>query len=78
MGKLSVSTQMTLDGVIDVGEWYVADGEHGRAGTSLPQRSSTNSDPGFILPYRAQENAHCRARDRIGCDSWVQRSSIRA
>jgi hypothetical protein len=23
---------MTLDGVIDVGEWYVADGEHDRAG----------------------------------------------
>jgi hypothetical protein len=23
---------MTLDGVIDVGEWYVANGEHDRAG----------------------------------------------
>lgn len=32
MGRLIVSTQMTLDGVIDVGEWYVADGEHDRAG----------------------------------------------
>jgi dihydrofolate reductase len=32
LGKLIVSTQMTLDGVIDVGEWYVADGEHDRAG----------------------------------------------
>jgi hypothetical protein len=32
MGSLIVSTQMTLDGVIDVGEWYVADGEHDRAG----------------------------------------------
>jgi len=30
MGRLIVSTQMTLDGVIEVGEWYVADGEHGR------------------------------------------------
>ena len=32
MGRLIVSTQMTLDGVIDVGEWYIADGEHDRAG----------------------------------------------
>ena len=32
MGRLIVSTQMTLDGVIEVGEWYVADGEHDRAG----------------------------------------------
>lgn len=32
MGRLIVSTQMTLDGVIDVGEWYVVDGEHDRAG----------------------------------------------
>ena len=32
MGSLIVSTQMTLDGVIDVGEWYVAAGEHDRAG----------------------------------------------
>jgi dihydrofolate reductase len=32
MGRLIVSTQITLDGVIDVGEWYVADGEHDRAG----------------------------------------------
>jgi len=32
MGRLIVSTQMTLDGVIDVGEWYVAAGEHDRAG----------------------------------------------
>ena len=32
MGTLIVSTQMTLDGVIDVGEWYVAEGEHDRAG----------------------------------------------
>ncbi len=32
MGRLIVSTQMTLDGVIDVGDWYVADGGHDRAG----------------------------------------------
>ncbi len=32
MGRLIVSTQMTVDGVIDVGEWYVADGQHDRAG----------------------------------------------
>ena len=32
MGSLIVSTQMTLDGVIDVGDWYVAEGEHDRAG----------------------------------------------
>jgi dihydrofolate reductase len=32
MGILIVSTQITVDGVIDVGEWYVAEGEHDRAG----------------------------------------------
>jgi dihydrofolate reductase len=32
MGSLIVSTQMTLDGVVDVGDWYVAEGEHDRAG----------------------------------------------
>jgi hypothetical protein len=32
MGRLIVSTQVTIDGVIDVGGWYVADGEHDRAG----------------------------------------------
>jgi dihydrofolate reductase len=32
MGRLTVSTQMTVDGVIDVGELYVAEGEHDRAG----------------------------------------------
>src|SRR6187455_3469918 len=32
MGRLIVSTQMTLDGVIDVGDWYVAEGEHDGAG----------------------------------------------
>ena len=32
MGRLIVSTQITIDGLIDVGEWYVADGEHDRAG----------------------------------------------
>jgi hypothetical protein len=32
MGILIVSTQTTLDGVIDVGEWYVAEGEYDRAG----------------------------------------------
>jgi dihydrofolate reductase len=32
MGRLIVSTQITVDGVMDVGEWYVAAGEHDRAG----------------------------------------------
>jgi hypothetical protein len=32
MGRLIVSTQMTLDGVIEVGEWYVPEGEHDSAG----------------------------------------------
>ena len=40
MGQLIVSTQMTLDGVIDVGEWYVADGEHDRAGKDQLGRAS--------------------------------------
>src|SRR4051812_9546162 len=40
MGRLIVSTQMTLDGVIDVGEWYVAEGEHDRAGRDQLERAS--------------------------------------
>jgi hypothetical protein len=40
MGSLIVSTQMTLDGVIDVAEWYVAEGEHDRAGKAQLARAS--------------------------------------
>jgi dihydrofolate reductase len=40
MGRLIVSTQLTVDGVIDVGEWYVADGEHDRAGKDQLRRAS--------------------------------------
>jgi len=32
MGRLIASTQITVDGVMDVGAWYVAEGEHDRAG----------------------------------------------
>jgi dihydrofolate reductase len=31
MSKLISSTTMTVDGVVDVGEWYVSEGEHDRA-----------------------------------------------
>ena len=31
---------MTLDGVIDVGEWYIADGEHDRAGKDQLDQAS--------------------------------------
>ena len=31
MAKPIVSTTMTLDAVIDVGDWFVTDGEHDRA-----------------------------------------------
>jgi hypothetical protein len=51
MGNLIVSTQMTLDGVIDVGEWYVAEGEHDRAGRG---------------PARSRERGAPRARDVRG------------
>ena len=40
MGRLIVTTQMTVDGVIDVGEWYVADGEHDRAGKDQLRHAS--------------------------------------
>lgn len=30
MSRLTVSTTMTVDAVIDVGEWYVSEGEHDR------------------------------------------------
>ena len=68
MGRLIVSTQMTLDGVIDVGEWYVADGEHDRAGVvigSLPtgqtsnRSRSTTSGQELDAPRR-RRNRRCR------------------
>ena len=40
MGRLIVSTQMTLDGVIDVDDWYVAEGEHDRAGKEQLEQAS--------------------------------------
>jgi dihydrofolate reductase len=40
MGRVIVSTQMTLDGVTEVGEWYVADGEHDRAGKEQLRHAS--------------------------------------
>jgi len=32
VSRLIISTAMTVDGVIDVGEWYVPEGGHDRAG----------------------------------------------
>jgi dihydrofolate reductase len=40
MGKLIISTTMTVDGVIDVGEWYVSGGEHGRVALELFNEAS--------------------------------------
>ena len=40
MGRLIVSTQMTLDGVIEVDDWYVAEGEHDRAGKEQLEQAS--------------------------------------
>ena len=31
MGRLALTTTMTVDPLIGVGEWFVADGEHDRA-----------------------------------------------
>ena len=32
MGRLVSATSMTVDGLCDVGEWFVAEGDHDRAG----------------------------------------------
>jgi dihydrofolate reductase len=40
MGRLIVSTQMTVDGVIDVGDWYVAGGGHDSAGKDQLDKAS--------------------------------------
>jgi hypothetical protein len=32
VGRLIISTSMTVDGVMSVEEWYVPEGEHDRAG----------------------------------------------
>jgi hypothetical protein len=39
MGKLRISTAMTIDGVIEVSDWYVPEGGHD------PPRSSCWSSP---------------------------------
>jgi dihydrofolate reductase len=31
VSKLMISTAMTVDGVIEVSDWYVGEGEHGQA-----------------------------------------------
>jgi dihydrofolate reductase len=74
MGGLIISTQMTLDGVIDVDEWYVADGGHDRAGKDQVGQASA-----VLLGRKTYEGlAAYWSRHRIGCDSWGQRPSIRA
>ena len=40
MGSLIITTQTTVDGVMDVGEWYVAEGEHDRAGQDQLRNAS--------------------------------------
>jgi dihydrofolate reductase len=40
MNRLVLSTTMTLDGVIDVAEWYVAGGEHNRASREQLEQSA--------------------------------------
>jgi dihydrofolate reductase len=40
MSKLNLSTTMTVDGVIDVAEWYVAGGEHDRAAREQFEQSA--------------------------------------
>jgi hypothetical protein len=40
MGTLTLSTQMTVDGVITVEDWFVPEGDHDRAGRALFERSS--------------------------------------
>ena len=50
MSRLIISTTMTLDGVIDVGEWYVAEGGHDRAG-----RDQFDGAAGMLLGRRTYE-----------------------
>ena len=40
MGSIVLSTQMTVDGVITVDEWYVPDGDHDDAARALFEQSS--------------------------------------
>jgi dihydrofolate reductase len=40
MGRVVLSTQMTVDGVITVGEWYVSAGDHDGAARALFERSA--------------------------------------
>jgi dihydrofolate reductase len=40
MGKLIISTAMTVDGVMSVEDWYVSEGGHDRAGLELFDRAA--------------------------------------
>jgi hypothetical protein len=40
MGELIVSTQITVDGVIEVDEWYVEKGGHDEAGKEQLRQAS--------------------------------------
>jgi dihydrofolate reductase len=40
MGKLIISTAMTVDGVMSVEDWYVPEGEHDQAGLELFDRAA--------------------------------------
>lgn len=50
MGRLIVSTTMTVDAVVDVGEWYVADGEHDGAA-----RDQFHEAAGMLLGRKTYE-----------------------
>lgn len=47
MGKLIISTQMTLDGVMTVGEWFNQHGEHDWHWRTSPR---TRVPPSYELP----------------------------
>ena len=50
MSKLIISTAMTVDGVIDVGEWYVSEGEHDRA-----SREQFDEAAGMVMGRKTYE-----------------------
>ena len=50
MGRLINTTTMTVDGVTDVGEWYVAEGAHDRAGLD-----QFDDDAGMLLGRKTYE-----------------------
>jgi hypothetical protein len=57
MGRLALTTTMTVDALIDVGEWFVADGEHDRVAQEQFEEAAAMIALGRWITRRAADAA---------------------